>query len=138
MSLSEENNNGLEKHAADMTAEDKRVIWQLMQSVVDTAQPNETPQMRFQVMSILIAINALQLKEERLSVAQLSEILGIEKLTVSRLVLSLVNRGLVERTKVFNRLGRGHAYALRVKETPQLAAIYAEIRKSFVSGSVEL
>lgn len=105
-----------------MQPEDE-LIWHLVKQIVETVFENETPAARLQQVAILLTINALQNHETPLTTQRLGDVFGLGTAQTSRLVLRLVERGLVERQRVHNRQGRGHAYVLRVRETPDIAAL---------------
>ncbi len=111
-----------------MQPEDE-LIWHLVKQIVDTVFEKETPAARLQQVAILLTINALQDHEEPLTTQRLGDVFGLGTAQTSRLVLRLVERGLVERERVRNRQGRGHAYVLRVRETPELAALRKAVAK---------
>lgn len=105
-----------------MQPEDE-LIWHLVKQIVETVFDNETPAARLQQVAILLTINALQDHEEPLTTRRLGDVFGLGPAQTSRLVLRLVERGLVERQRVHNSQGRGHAYVLRVMDTPEIAAL---------------
>lgn len=97
-----------------------RLIWHLVKQIVENAFPEETAAARLQQVAVLLTINALQNLEEPLTTQRLGEIYGLNASQTHKLVTRLVERGLVERKQVHNRLGRGHAFALQLVETQEL------------------
>lgn len=97
-----------------------QLIWHLVKQIVERAFPEETAAARLQQVAILLTINALQDEPEPLTTQKLGEVYGLTVSQTHKLVTRLVERGLIERTQVLNRRGRGHAFALRVVETEEL------------------
>ncbi|MEJ7014823.1 MarR family transcriptional regulator [Sinorhizobium meliloti] len=97
-----------------------RLIWHLVKQIVENAFPEETAASRLQQVAVLLTINALQNQPEPLTTQRLGEIYGLNASQTHKLVTRLVERGLVIREQIHNRLGRGHAFALRLVETPEL------------------
>ena len=80
--------------------------------------PDETGASRLQQLGLFTMIFALQGREEPVTAARLSELTGQSDSQVSRQLQKLIARGLVERTKVRNKAGAGHAWQLAIKHTP--------------------
>src|SRR5829696_3816959 len=80
--------------------------------------PDETGASRLQQLGLFTMIFALQGREEPVTAARLSELTGQSDSQVSRQLQKLIARGLVERTKVRNKVGVGHAWQLAIKHTP--------------------
>lgn len=103
----------------------QKLIWHYVTQITDTVFEGETPNARLQQLGLLLTIYALQGDPDPSPVTaqRLTQLLGIEPSQVTRLVLKLVKRGLVERQPIHNRLGKGRVYALTIRETPELAAL---------------
>lgn len=106
---------------------ENRLMWHFMKSVAKTAHDDESANMMMQLTAVLMVMDALQENDKVLTTPWLSESLKMKLTNLGTLLLKLKNRGLIDRNRVLNRNGKGHAYALRVKETPELMALRAEI-----------
>lgn len=107
-----------------------RLIWHLVKQIVENAFPEETAAARLQQVAVLLTINALQDQPEPLTTQRLGEVYGLTPSQTHKIVTRLVERGLVERSQIHNRLGRGHAYALRVIETDEIR----DLRQAIIAG----
>lgn len=103
-----------------------RLVWHLVQQVVEKALPDETPPARLKQVAILLTINAMQQQMERVTTADVGAVFQLTPAQMSKILQPLVQKGLIEREKVVNRQGRGHALALKVKQTPEITALLKE------------
>jgi len=91
----------------------------LIERILENAFPDETGAARLQQLGLFTLIYLLQGKEEPVTARQLSQLTGQLEGSISAQVKKLVALDLVERTPILQKQGRGRAFQLTVKDTPQ-------------------
>lgn len=103
-----------------------RIAWHLMKQVVEKALPDETPPARLKQVAILLSIHVLEQQLKTVTTSDVAAVYGLSSPQITKILQPLVQKGLIEREKIVNRQGRGHALALRVKQTPEMKALLKE------------
>lgn len=81
--------------------------------------PNETGAARMQQAGLFTVILMLQGSDEPVTAARIAEMSRQGHSQVHRNLQKLLKLDLVERVKVKNRVGKGQAWHLQIKHTPQ-------------------
>ncbi len=108
----------------------RELIRMLVARIIEKAFPNETPAARLQQVGLFTLIYMLEGEEEPVTAARLAEMTGLADAQVIRHVQKLIKRDLVERTKILNKQGRGRAFALSIKHTPQTRRLLGAINRA--------
>lgn len=98
-----------------------------MKQVVENALPEETPPARLKQVAILLTIHVLEQQVQTVTTSDVANVYGLSSAQITKILQPLVHKGLVEREKIVNRQGRGHAYALKVKKTPEMLDLLQNI-----------
>ena len=93
----------------------RAVIRMFVERIIAKAFPEETAAARLQQIGLFTLIYMLEEDAEPTTAARLAAMTGLADAQVIRQVRKLVARGLVERTKILNRQGRGRAFRLTIK-----------------------
>jgi predicted transcriptional regulator len=86
-----------------------------VERIFEEVFPNETGAARMQQIGLFTTILTMQ----PVTAQQIAEASGQGHSQVHRSLQKLLELGLVERTKVKNRIGKGQAWHLSIKQTPQ-------------------
>jgi predicted transcriptional regulator len=86
-----------------------------VEQIFEEVFPNETGAARMQQIGLFTTILTMQ----PVTAQRIAEVSGQGHSQVHRSLQKLLKLGLVERTKVKNRLGKGQAWELSIKQTPQ-------------------
>lgn len=108
----------------------RELIRMLVARIIEKAFPDETPAARLQQVGLFTLIYMLEGDGKPITAARLVEITGLADAQVIRHVQKLIKRDLVERTQILNKQGRGRAFALSIKHTPQTRRLLDAINKS--------
>jgi DNA-binding MarR family transcriptional regulator len=95
--------------------------------------PGETGAARMQQIGLLTVILMLQNTGEPVTAARIAEMSGQVHSQVHRNLQKLLKLGIVERVKVKNRAGKGQAWDLRIKHTPQTRKLLDAMQAGFKS-----
>jgi DNA-binding MarR family transcriptional regulator len=93
----------------------RAVIRMFVERIIAKAFPEETAAARLQQIGLFTLIYMLEDDPEPTTAARLAAMTGLADAQVIRQVRKLVARGLVKRTKILNRQGRGRAFRLTIK-----------------------
>jgi len=86
-----------------------------VQQIFEQVFPDETGAARMQQIGLFTTILTMQ----PVTAQQIAELSGQGHSQVHRNLQKLLKLGLVERTKVKNRIGKGQAWQLSIKDNPQ-------------------
>jgi DNA-binding transcriptional ArsR family regulator len=87
----------------------------LVERILADVLPNETGAARLQQVGLFTLIYAFQGDDEPMTATRLARMTGQAEAQIGNQLKKLLKVGLVERTKILNKQGRGHAYAISVK-----------------------
>lgn len=108
----------------------RTLIRMLVERIISKTFPDETAAARLQQVGLFTLIYMLQGEEEPVTAARLAKMTGLSDAQVITHLQKLVDRKLVERKQILNKQGRGRAYQLVVKHTPQTARLVKAIEKA--------
>lgn len=108
----------------------KRLIWHLVKEVLVNKLPDETSAQRLQQIAILMVIQALQDEGDIITVNTLMDLLELQESQVRKHISSLEKKGLLERIRMHNNMGRGVKFDLRVADTPAIVSIRNQLPKT--------
>src|ERR1043166_6504271 len=97
----------------------RKVIRMLVERILAKTFPKETGAARLQQVGLFTLIYMLQGDKEPVTVSLLTRMTGQGDAQIIRQLRKLIDVGLVERTQILNRQGRGRAFALSIKHTPK-------------------
>ncbi len=104
-----------------------RTAWDLIKQVVERAFPEETPPARLKQVTVLLTIHVLEQQVQTVTTTDVAIVCGLSSAQMTKILQPLVRKGLVEREKIVNRQGRGHAYALKIIKIPKLRGLRQNI-----------
>ena len=101
-----------------------------VERILEEAFPEETGAARLQQVGLFTVIYLLQDDAEGVTAKRLSLVTDQDDGKISRQLKKLIALDLVERTPVLQDQGRGRAYKLTVKDTPQAKRLIKAIEKT--------
>ena len=96
-----------------------RLLRMLVEQILAQTFPDETPAARVQQIGVFTVIFMLQGEEEPVTAARVAAVTGLAQSQVHRHLSKLLEIGLVERTAITSPHGRGRAWHLSIKHTPE-------------------
>lgn len=108
----------------------RKLIRMFVERIIDEIFPKETSAARLQQVGLFTLIYMLQGEREPVTAARLAAMTGMADAQIIRLVRKLIAIGLVERTKILNKQGRGRAFQLTIKHTKQTKRLAAAIHRA--------
>ena len=90
-----------------------------VERIFQEAFPDETGAARMQQVGLFVTIFALQNTAEPVTAMRIARLSGQSHSQVHRNLQKLLKLDLVERTKIRNRIGKGQAWHLSIKDTPE-------------------
>jgi Fic family protein len=112
-----------------MSLEELRtLLGMFLKRVLDEVFPDETGAARMQQIALFTLIFTLEGKEEPVTASRIAALTGQTYGQVHRHTQKLLKIGVIERTRVRNRTGKGQAWSLSVKHTPQTEKLLKVIR----------
>jgi predicted transcriptional regulator len=106
------------------------LVRMLVERILADVLPNETGAARLQQVGLFTLIYMLQGDDEPVTAARLTRITGQTETQIGNQLKKLLKVGLVERTKILNKQGRGHAYAISVKYNAKAKRLVEAIEKA--------
>src|SRR5262245_40605397 len=100
----------------------------LLDRILENAFPGESGASRLQQVGLFTLIYVLQ-DDEIVTARRLSQLTGQSEGDVSNQLKKLIALDLIDRTQTVNRQGRGPAFKLTVKDTPQAKRLTKVIGK---------
>jgi predicted transcriptional regulator len=97
----------------------RAVIRMTVERILAEVFPDETGAARLQQVGLFTLIWALEGNKEPVTAARIAGMTGQSPSQIHRQLQKLMALGIVERTRVLNRQGRGHAWHLSIKDTAQ-------------------
>jgi predicted transcriptional regulator len=107
----------------------RALIRMFVERIIAEAFPEETAAARLQQIGLFTLIYMLEEDAEPVTASRLAAMTGLADAQVIRQVRKLVARGLVERTQILNRQGRGRAFRLSLKHSPKTRRLLASMDK---------
>ena len=101
----------------------------LVERILADAFPDESAAARIQQVGVFTLIFMLQGEKEPVTMARLAAISGLRSSQVQRHVGKLLQIGLLERTAVTSPHGRGRAWHLSIKHTPETEKLVQALLK---------
>src|SRR5882724_8262066 len=106
------------------------LVRMLVERILAEVLPNETGAARLQKVGLFTLIYILQGDAEPVTATRLTRITGQTETQIGNQLKKLVKVDLVERTKILNKEGRGHAYAISVKYNAKGKRLVEAIEKA--------
>ena len=107
----------------------RALIRMLVERILHEVFPDETGASRLQQIGLFTIVYALQGDEEPVTAARIAALSAQSPSQVHRQLKKLMALGIVERTKVLNRQGRGQAWHLSIKDTPESRKLVNALEK---------
>jgi predicted transcriptional regulator len=95
----------------------------LVERILDEVFPDETGAARLQQVGLLTLILMLEGDDQPVTEGRLAQITGQAQTAVNRQLHKLIKVGLVERTAILGPHGRGRAWHLSIRHTPETARL---------------
>jgi predicted transcriptional regulator len=108
----------------------RKLIRMFVGRIIDEAFPKETAAARLQQIGLFTLIYMLQGDGKPVTAARLSGMTGLADAQIIKHLRKLTKIGLVERVQILNKQGRGRAFELVVKHTPQTRRLVKAIEKA--------
>jgi predicted transcriptional regulator len=105
------------------------LVRMLVERILADVLPNETGAARLQQVGLFAIIYMMQGDDEPVTAARLAAMTGQADTHISNLLKKLLKVGLIERTKILNKQGRGSAYAISVKYNAKAKRLLEAIEK---------
>lgn len=102
----------------------------LVDRILEEVFLEETGAARLQQVGLFTLIYLMQEDKEPVTASRLSAITGQSDTQIGNQLKKLIAIDLVERTKILNKQGRGYAWRLSIKQTPQTKRLLQAIEKS--------
>ena len=106
------------------------LVRMLVERILSEVFPKETGAARLQQVGLFTLIFMLQDDEEPVIASRLSAMTGQSISEIGLHLNKLIKVGLVERTKILNRQGRGYAFKLSIKHTAKSKRLIEAINKA--------
>ena len=106
------------------------LVRMLVERILADVLPNETGAARLQQVGLFTLIYMMQGDDEPVTASRLAGMTGQADTHISNQLKKLVKVDLVERTKILNKDGRGHAYAISVKYNAKAKRLVDAIEKA--------
>lgn len=106
------------------------LIRMFVEPILDEVFPNETGAARLQQVGLFTLIFMLQGDEEPITATRLAAMTGQSDGQIGKLLRKLLKLKLVERKKILNKQGRGHALHLTIKHTAKTKRLAEAISKA--------
>src|SRR3954454_23576156 len=113
-----------------MTEPSRAILRMFFERILDEVFPDETGAARLQQIGLFSLIYALEAEAAPVTAARLSELTKQSPGQISKQLQKLLAIGLIDRTKIVNKQGRGHAWGLSIKHTPQTRKLLAAIERA--------
>lgn len=107
-----------------------RLVRMLVERILAEVFPDETGALRVQQVGLFTLIFMLQGDDEPVTSARLAAITGQADSQVHRQLQKLLKVGLVERTAITSPHGRGRAWHLSIKHTPETERLAQALLKA--------
>jgi predicted ArsR family transcriptional regulator len=108
----------------------RELIRMFVERIIDSTFPDETAAARLQQVGLFTLIYMLQGEPEPVTAARLAGMTGLSDAQVLTHLRKLIDRKLVERKQILNKQGRGRAFQLMVRHTPQTSRLVNAIEKA--------
>src|SRR5215468_5419659 len=102
----------------------------LVRHILENAFPSESGAARLKQVGLFCLIYLLQGNDEPVTAARLSQLTGQPDGDVSNTLRRLIELGLVDRTPILQKQGRGRAYKLTVTGSPEAKRLTKAINKA--------
>lgn len=106
-----------------------KLIRMFVEPILDEVFPNETGAARLQQVGLFTLIFMLQGDEKPITATRLAAMTGQSDAQIARQLRKLIKLKLVERKKILNKQGRGHALHLGIKYNAKTKRLAAAISK---------
>jgi len=101
-----------------------------IEQIVNKVFPDESGALRMQQIGLFTLIYVMQDGEQPVTASRIAAMMGQSNGQVHRQLQKLLDLKLVSRERVRNKQGRGHAYNLKINETPQTRRLARAIAKA--------
>jgi predicted transcriptional regulator len=113
----------------------RQLIRMFVERIIAEAFPDETAAARLQQIGLFTLIYMLEGDGDPVTAARLAAMTGLADAQVIRQVRKLIARGLVERTQILNRQGRGRAFALSIRHNDKTRRLAKAIAKASAASA---
>jgi predicted transcriptional regulator len=110
----------------------RKLVRMLVERILDEVLPNETGAARLQQVGLFTLIYMLEDNEEPVTARRLAAMTGQSEGEIGLRLKKLMDIKLIERTQIKNKQGRGRAFELSIKHTPQTKRLMAAIQKASI------
>lgn len=107
----------------------RELLWMFVERIVDEIFPKETGASRLQQVGLFTLIYVMQ-REPPVTAARVAEMTRQSQSQIHRQLKKLLKLKLIKRTKIKNKQGRGHAFALSINYTAKAKRLAAAIGKA--------
>jgi predicted transcriptional regulator len=108
----------------------RRWIRMFIERIISETFPGETGAARLQQLGLFVLIFAYETDKEPVTATRLSELTGQSRNRVYKQLEKLDEVGILQRTKIPSRHGRGRTYKLSIKHNATTKRLIAAIAKS--------
>jgi len=108
----------------------RKKIRMLVERILESIFPKETGAARLQQVGLFTIIYMLQGDKEPVTVTRLVGMTGQSDAQIGKQLRKLIAIGLVERTQILNRQGRGRAFHLSIRQTAKARRLMQAIDKT--------
>lgn len=108
----------------------RQEIRMLVERILQEVFPRETGGARLQQVGIFTLIYMLQGDDEPVTQRRVAMMTGQSEGTVGHQLKKLFKVGIVERTKILNKQGRGYAWHLSISDNPKARRLASAIEKA--------
>jgi DNA-binding MarR family transcriptional regulator len=112
-----------------------RALRMLVERLLAEVFPGETAAARMQQLGLFTLIFVLQDDGQPITSARLTTVSGLKSSQVHRQLQKLLKIGLVERTAITSPHGRGRAWQLSIKHTPETARLLEALFRGAKAGA---
>jgi len=109
------------------------LVRMLVERILADVLPNETGAARLQQVGLFTLIYMLQGDDEPVTASRLAGMTGQADTQIGIQLKKLLKVDLIERTKILNKQGRGHAYAISVKYNAKAKRLVEAIEKARIA-----
>ena len=108
----------------------RELIRMFVERIVNETFPDETAAARLQQVGLFTLIYMLQGEEQPVTAARLTKMTGLSDAQIIRQLKKLIAIGIVERTQILNKQGRGRAFHLSIKHNAKTRRLANAIHKA--------
>jgi predicted transcriptional regulator len=108
----------------------RKLLRMFVERIVNEIFPQETGALRMQQIGLFTLIYVLHGDDEPVTASRIAAMTGQSSGQIHRQLQKLLKLELIDRAKIRNKQGRGHAYALTIRDTKQTRRLAKAIAKA--------